>query len=171
LAGGYAVEQFLGKSIREHGDLDIVVFRDSQIQVQRWLRDWQLYAADPPKQLRPWLADEYLPFGIHDIWCHKINAHAWQLQIMLAEVEGDEWFSRRDQRVRGRRDDLFANYNYTPCVKVEVQLLFKARGLRPKDHLDFQACLPFMSANAKQWLSNQLRLSFPEGHVWLNSLI
>ena len=67
LAGGYAIEQFLGRSIRAHGDIDIVVFRDSQIRVQRWLIDWQLYAADPPGSLRPWIADEYLPFGIHDI--------------------------------------------------------------------------------------------------------
>ena len=30
LAGGYAIEQFLGASIREHGDIDIIVFRDDQ---------------------------------------------------------------------------------------------------------------------------------------------
>jgi hypothetical protein len=48
LAGGYAIEQFLGKAIREHGDVDVVVFRDTQMQVHRWLRGWQLYAADPP---------------------------------------------------------------------------------------------------------------------------
>jgi aminoglycoside-2''-adenylyltransferase len=171
LAGGYAIEQFLGKSIREHGDIDIVVFRDNQIQVQRWLSDWQLYAADPPGTLRPWITDEYLHFGIHDIWCHQTNAHSWQLQIMLAEVEDGEWFSRRNPLIRGQRDDLFANYKDTPCVQVEVQLLFKARGLRLKDDLDFQACLPLLSENAREWLSGQLSLSFPEGHKWLNSLI
>lgn len=58
LAGGYAIEQFLGRSIREHGDIDIVVFRDDQIRVQRWLAGWQLCAADPPKQLHPWVVDE-----------------------------------------------------------------------------------------------------------------
>jgi hypothetical protein len=171
LAGGYAIEQFVGKSIREHGDIDIVVFRDNQIQVQRWLANWQLYAADPPGTLRRWVAAEYLPYGIHDIWCHKNATHSWQLQIMLAEVEDDEWFSRRNPLVRGRRDDLFTNYNGSPCIKVEVQLLYKARNLHPKDNLDFQACLPLMSANAKQWLSDQLKLSLPEGHVWLHSLL
>ena len=90
---------------------------------------------------------------------------------MLAEVEGGEWFSRRNHLIRGRRDDLFANYNDMPCIKVEVQLLFKARDIRPKDNIDFQACLPLMSENAKQWLSDQLSLSFPEGHIWLSSLI
>jgi hypothetical protein len=38
------------------------------------------------------------------------------------------------------------------------------------DQKDFQACLPLMSATAKEWLSTQLRLFFPEGHNWLGSL-
>ena len=32
LAGGYAVEQFLGRAIRPHADIDIGVFRDQQRQ-------------------------------------------------------------------------------------------------------------------------------------------
>jgi aminoglycoside-2''-adenylyltransferase len=48
LAGGYAVEQFIGKPIREHDDLDVVAFRDDQLAVQRWLAGWRLYASDPP---------------------------------------------------------------------------------------------------------------------------
>lgn len=68
LAGGYAVEQFLGTHIRTHDDIDIIVFRDDQGQVQRWLSDWRLYAADPPGTLRLWNADEYLERGIHDVW-------------------------------------------------------------------------------------------------------
>jgi hypothetical protein len=171
LAGGYAIEQFVGASIREHSDFDVVVYRDNQIQVQRWLTNWRFYAADPPGSLRPWITDEYLPFGIHDIWCHQMNVHAWQLQIMLAEVEEDKWFSRRNRLICGQRDDLFVIYNGTPCIRVEVQLLFKAQNNRPKDNLDFQACLPLMSTNAKEWLADHLHLSFPDGHLWTNSLI
>lgn len=37
LAGGYAIEQFVGHPIRAHGDIDIVVFRDEQLVLQRWL--------------------------------------------------------------------------------------------------------------------------------------
>ena len=171
LAGGHAIEQFLGKSIREHGDIDVVVFRDHQRELQLWLDGWQLYAADLPKQLRPWITDEYLPFGIHDIWCHKTGSRSWQLQIMFAEAEGNEWFSRRNPLIRGGREGLFATYNGIPCIKVEVQLLYKAKDVRPKDQIDFQACLPHMSERARQWLSETLRLSFPEGHAWQNDLI
>jgi hypothetical protein len=171
LAGGYAMEQFLGRSIREHGDIDIVVFRDDQLKLQRWLTDWRLYAVDPPKHLRRWHADEYLAFGIHDIWCHKEGASSWQVQVMLAEVDGREWFSRRNPRVRGKREDLFATYNGISCVRVEVLLLYKSRDIRQKDTLDFQACLPFMGEEARVWLADQLSLCYPQGHGWLGSLL
>jgi len=108
VAGGYAVEQFLGASIREHSDVDVVVYRDEQPQVQRWLADWQLYAADPP--------------GI-------------------------------------------------PCIRIDVQLLYKARGCRPKDTRDFQACLPHLPADARRWLRDNLLLLYPAGHAWLKDLL
>ncbi len=170
LAGGCAVEQFLGFPIREHSDIDIVIFRDEQRQAQRWLKGWRLYAADPPGTLRPWLEGEALPFGIHDIWGHQQGSTAWQLQIMLAEVERNEWVSRRDPRIRGRRDDLIAIYNGVPCVRIDVQLLYKAKQPRPKDELDFQASLPRLSVDEKQWLKDKLCLLHPSGHPWLDTL-
>ncbi len=170
IAGGYAVEQFLGKSIRDHSDTDIVVYRDQQLQVQRWLPDWQLSAADPPGTLRPWIDDEYLPYGIHDIWGHRRHVQAWQLQIMLAEVDGDHWFMRRNPEIRGRRDNLIVRYGGIPCIRIDVQLLFKARSCRPKDSADFEACMPHLSADAKRWLRQNLLQLYPTGHPWLEDL-
>jgi hypothetical protein len=63
LAGGYAVEQFLGTSIREHGDIDIIIYRDDQHHLHQWLTTWSFYAADPPGTLRPWKATEWLPLA------------------------------------------------------------------------------------------------------------
>lgn len=170
LAGGYAVEQFLGRSIREHGDIDIVIFRDEQQQAQRWLSGWQLHAADPPGNLRPWAIDEYLPYGIHDIWGHRTGSSAWQMQLMLTETEGEEWYSRRDHAIRGHRSDLIVTYGGLPCVRVEVQLLYKAKRTLPKDMLDFQSCLPLLSPAQKEWLKDGLLRLYPAGHIWLASL-
>ena len=170
LAGGYAVEQFLGKPIRAHDDIDIVVFRDDQRQLYHWLSNWQLFAADPPGTLRPWTASEWLAFGVHDVWAHRADAHAWQLQIMLLEANGDVWFSRRQPMIRGPRRDLLVTYHHTPCVRIEVQLLYKAKGNRAKDQLDFQACLPLLTADAGAWLKQALHLEHPNGHPWLDVL-
>ena len=170
LAGGYAVEQFLGSSHRAHGDIDVLVYRDDQLSVQRWLEGWQLYAAHPPGTLRAWSKDEYLPYGIHDIWAHRSRANVWQMQLMLAEVEGDERFSRRNPLIRGSREDLMTEYNGLPCIRIEVQLMYKAKNPRLKDEQDFQACLPCMDEQSKQWLKNSLRLLHPEGLAWLEAL-
>jgi len=56
IAGGYAIEQFLATPIRDHADMDIMVFRDEQLHLHSHLADWLLYAADPPGTLRPWTA-------------------------------------------------------------------------------------------------------------------
>ncbi len=170
LAGGYAVEQFLGTSIRKHGDIDIIVFRDDQHQLHQWLTGWLLYAADPPGTLRIWSRSEWLPASIHDIWCHHANAQAWQLQIMLNETAGDDWVSRRHPLIRGLQKDLLVEYQHIPCIRIEVQLLYKAKGNREKDQRDFHACLPMLTADAKIWLKQALQLAHPEGHPWLDLL-
>ena len=170
LAGGYCVEQFVGRRFREHTDIDIIVFRDQQLDLRRWLNDWHLYAADPPGTLRPWRADEFLPFGVHDIWGHLPNSDVWQLQLMLAECDGEEWFFRTDRKICGPRHDLFVQYNGLPCVRIEVQMLYKSRARRAKDELDFQACLPLLEPRAAQWLRQSIQHLFPEGHPWLAQL-
>lgn len=170
IAGGYAIEQFLGAPIREHDDIDLVVYREDQREVQEWLNGWQLFAADPPGTLRPWNVGERLPFGIHDIWGYRVGADAWELQLMLLEADGDEWFSRRDARVRGARKDLLVRYGDLPCVRIDVQLMYKARGNRPKDQIDFQASLPLLTPEARAWLRQALRFEYAGGHPWLAAL-
>lgn len=171
LAGGYAVEQFLGQPARDfHDDLDIGIFRDEQLIAQKWLDGWLLYAADPPGTLRLWQPNEYLPVGVHDIWAHRPTVNAWQFQLMVQEVEGLEWYSRRDPAIRGQRSELIQIYNGLPCIRIEVQLSYKAKGQRPKDETDFAACLPHLDAAARTWLRTALQQQYPEGHNWLAAL-
>jgi hypothetical protein len=103
---------------------------------------------------------------IHDIWGHQADAQAWQLQMMLVETDGDEWVSRRHPMIRGSRADLLVEYHQIPCIRIEIQLLYKAKGNREKDWQDFHACLPRLTVEAKAWLKQALRLAHPEGHAW-----
>src|ERR1043165_5292130 len=116
LAGGYAIGQFIGRSIRDHGDIDVLVCRDNQLELQAWLdKDWTLYAADPPGSLRLWKKAEYLPQVIHDIWAHRTQFQSWQMQLMLMEVAENRWFSRRNHLIGGERADLIVLYGGIPC--------------------------------------------------------
>ena len=73
-------------------------------------------------------------------------------------------------RVRGARKDLLVRYGGLPCVRIDVQLMYKARGNRPKDQIDFQASLPLLTPEARAWLRQALRFEYAGSHPWLAAL-
>lgn len=170
LAGGHAVEQFVGRPFRDHGDTDIVVLRHDQIALQSWLHGWTLHAADPPGTLRPWEAGEALPEGVHDIWGRREGRNAWEMQIMIQESDGVAWYFRRDRRVHGMVSDLAQRIRGLPCLRIDLQLLFKSKGIRDKDELDFREALPLLGPGQRHTLAGWLRIVYPAGHPWLSHL-
>jgi len=58
VAGGWAIDLFVGHQTRLHDDLDVLVLRRDQLAVHQALRGWDLHAADPPGTLRPWAPGE-----------------------------------------------------------------------------------------------------------------
>jgi hypothetical protein len=161
LAGGYAIERFVGRTLRPHGDIDVLVLRRDQLRVQEALADWEWWAADPPGTLRPWLPDEVLEPQIHDIWCRPGADEPWRVQVMLDESEGPEWVSRRDPRVR--RADFWWDSNGIPCVRPEILLFYKAKDTRPKDEVDFAATLPLLDEESLRWLRSAVRDTYGTG--------
>jgi hypothetical protein len=167
IAGGWAIDLFVGRQTRPHDDVDVVVLRDNQGLVQSALATWDLCAADPPGTLRPWVANEILPVHVHDIWCRREPTAPWCLQLMVADQDGDCWLYRRDRRVStplsrvGRR-----TADGIPYLAPEIQLLFKAKGRRPKDEQDFAIALPLLDGESRKWLKDALELTTP-GHPWI----
>ena len=170
IAGGHAIERFVGHSFRPHGDSDLLVFRDDQLAARQALDGFSLFAADPPGTLRPWAYGEELRRGVHDIWGYREGSAAWELQLMLQETQGRYWQYRRDSRIFGPRDEFFEIYGGLPCVRVEIQLLYKSKGLRPKDLLDFAQCLPLLGRDRRARLARYLEIAYSGKHVWLDEL-
>ena len=170
LAGGYAVERFVGRALREHSDIDIVVLRRDQLALQSWLSDWTWYAADPPGNLRAWKPREVLPLGVHDVWAHREASAGWELQIMIQESDGGSWYFRRDGRVRGSVGDLVQSVEGLPCLRIDLQLLYKSKHPRLKDEADFTELLPRLAPEQRDTLAAWLRLVYPQGHSWLARL-
>ncbi|WP_205328554.1 nucleotidyltransferase domain-containing protein [Glycomyces sp. YM15] len=170
IAGGYAIEFAVGEPFRSHGDVDVLLLRRDQLAVQDALPGWEWWAADPPGTLRPWAAGEILPPEVHDIWCRPSADAPWRLQFMLDEAEGDEWVSRRDPRIRRPIAETgLVNRDGVPYLAPEIQLLYKAKGLRPKDEADFEAVLPKLGAEQRRWLRESIRLAYGE-HPWSERL-
>lgn len=170
IAGGHAIDLFVGRTTREHADTDVFLLRRDQQAVHEALPGWEIHAADPPGQLRRWLPGETLPTGVHDVWCRPDATSPWQVQFMVDEAEGDVWISRRDPRVRRALGELrHTSASGLPFLAPEVQLFYKARGRRPKDELDLESALPRLSGEQRVWLREAVALAHPE-HVWLDRL-
>ncbi|MET9630265.1 amino acid transporter [Lentzea sp. NPDC006480] len=149
----------MGRPLRSHSDIDVLVLRRGQLAVQRALAGWEWWAADPPGTLRPWRPGEVLPVGVHDIWCRPAGSDHWRVQVMLDESDGEDWVSRRHPDVR-RSISSIGNITASgiPYLVPEIQLFYKSKSPRPKDQIDFEAALPLLSAAQRQWLTDAIAI-------------
>lgn len=167
IAGGWAIDLFLGRTTRPHSDIDILIRRDDQFQLQRALRDWEMWVADPPGTLRPWKKSEFIGKGLQDIWCRRTKNDPWQLQVMLFDVEEENWVFKRDESIRRPLSEVF--FEVSPGYRIlapEVQLLYKSKAMRDKDAADFAASVQSLSASQKAWLKETLFKVYGREHPW-----
>ncbi|MEU6247792.1 amino acid transporter [Glycomyces sp. NPDC047010] len=160
IAGGWAIELAVGRPVRPHNDVDVLMLHRDHPAIQAVLPDWEWWAADPPGTLRPWRPGEILPHHIHDIWCRPTADHPWSFQFMLDNADGDHWVSRRDPRIRRPIPDIGrTTHDGLPYLAPEIQLFYKSKGPRPKDELDFKAALPILTPEQRQWLDSAINLT------------
>ncbi len=171
LAGGWAIDLFLNKQTRHHEDIDVLIRREDQLEVQSLLQDWDLWAADPPGTLRPWKKGEFLRKGLQDIWIRKTPTDPWQIQIMLFDSENGSWIFKRNESIRRSLESVtFKTRDGLSLLAPEVQLLYKSKSLREKDQQDFESALPEMSSVQKNWLKEALKIVYQDTHPWINRL-
>jgi hypothetical protein len=89
---------------------------------------------------------------------------------MIADTRDDWWLFRRAPAiVRSVGTIGGTTPNGIPYLAPEIQLLYKAKGQRPKDDADFTQTLPSLSQERRQWLSQALITVHPN-HPWLHHL-
>jgi hypothetical protein len=167
IAGGWAIDLFLGRQTRPHGDVDVAVLRADQAVLAESLAGWDLHVAAEGR-LTPWTPSDWLEGGRrHQLWCRQGPDQPWSLEILLEEGDRFTWRFRRDPRVTlplehfGRRAE-----GGMPYVAPEVALLFKASTPEaPRNRADFEAALPAMKISPRTWLNQALLLTAP-GHPW-----
>ena len=94
IAGGWAIDLFLGHQTREHADVDVLVFRDDLQHLQSFLADWELFGASAGA-LTVWEVDSVLSSAMHNVWCRR-NGGPWEFQLMVIESTPTAWI--RDDR-------------------------------------------------------------------------
>lgn len=173
IAGGWSLDLLVGRQTRRHADIDVIVLRADALAVRAHLSAWDLHVADPPGtgSLRPWPAGEALAPELHDVWARRAPGQPWRFQIMIDDAEGEEWVYRRHSRVRRPVATLRgrASYPDMPVLSPEIQLLYKSRGGREKDEVDFTRILPLLTDEERAWLQRALETVAP-GHPWATRL-
>ena len=184
LCGGWAVDAWLGRVTREHGDVDVSVFIQDQRALFEHLRGWQLLAHDAgwqPKDNDEWWDGRPLlnhPAHIHGRPPEMSGGmpdrgiataeDGFSLDIQLDDRAGDDWILSRDPMIRVSPGNAVAESPWgLPTVVPEVLLAFKARDLRRRDKLDFQALLPRLDQRQRDWLRDAISLM---GHPWMSDL-
>jgi len=180
LCGGWAVDAWLGRHTREHGDVDIVVFVDDRRALFEQLRGWQLVGHDErwPENNRPWDGGPLIsPGHLHGRIDRgepppasgiMLAEDGFVLDIQVAECAGDAWLLAREPRIAlPLPDAVRAGPWGMPAVAPEVLLFYKALDLRRRDRADFAALLPALGAAQRAWLRDAVAAV---GHPWMREL-
>ncbi len=163
VSGGHALELHLGRSWRAHDDVDIGILRVDGDQIHRWLDGWELWIA-AGGDLRPWLGEELdADTGENNVWVRERSASSWLFDLAINSGNADEWVYRRDQGIRRSWETtILKTADGAPYLTPEIQLLFKAKDPRPKDHLDAAEVIPELNAEQGAFLREHLDV----GHPW-----
>lgn len=173
VAGGWAIDLHLGRTTRDHHDLEICVpagHADTLLAAfpePHW--SWHapeaavLHLVDGPDRAAR-LA------RTHQTWLWSVDEGAYVLDVFREPHDGDTWIYRRDPTLRRPLTEVIATSDAgIPYVVPEIVLLFKAKHRRPQDEADLAVCLPILDEPARAWLHTALQQVHP-GHPWLDLL-
>lgn len=174
IAGGWALDVFVGKPSRPHFDIDVAIARQDQTLAQRHLQGWDFQYAVPGTGnavvFKPWQPEEFLGFEILGSWARETPGSPWRFEFLLHEIDQEVWSFRYcldvqhpAERIGGRTADGI------PYLQPEIALLYKAARLRQVDEEDFRRVLPHLSPQQRAQLARNIR-RFSPGHPWLASL-
>jgi hypothetical protein len=163
ISGGHALELALGRSWRAHADTDLSVLRQDAPLLLDTMPAWEIHVA-ARGTLRRWHGEPLrLEADENNLWCRRPDG-PWEVDIVISQGDEDAWVYRRDPSLRIAWEAAVLRGDGTPpFLAPELQLLFKSKGPRPKDHLDAEVVIPDLTPEAKAILRSRL----PDGHPWL----
>jgi hypothetical protein len=169
IAGGWALDLFLGQETRPHEDMDVGIFRKDTLNVCASLSEWEFFEAGEGSLTR--LAARMAPRrAVNSLWSRRLYKSEWELELMLDEGGGDAWAFRRNARIE-RSLDCAIHYSADgiPYLAPEIQLLYKSKAIRSKDQTDFDTVVGRMDKDARAWLRRSIA-TMDGSHAWLSKL-
>jgi hypothetical protein len=171
VAGGWAVDLWLGEQTRQHGDLEIAVPLPFYGEIQARLEDLglTLFAIDDGAVIA--LArGEAPPRQTHQTWAMEPAVQAWRMDVFREPGDAQTWIYRRTGELSAPRDWASGRTaGGIPYLAPQIVLLFKAKAMRDKDQADFDRVAPRLPADARDWLAGALQIIHPD-HPWIARL-
>ena len=179
VCGGWAIDLFLGRTTRVHGDLDLSVPENDREKIERFMlgKGWLVYEFRGQGLLRPLKADMPSEPG-RNLMCLQEGCELvtlWPCDapgLVLHEWHSDglrtlnymEFLFRRQEPFFGRSiEKAVIRVEGVPCLAPEVVLRWKAdQPERDVNRADFAAVFPRLNEEARAWLMNAL----PPEHPW-----
>ena len=170
VAGGWAIDLFLGGQRRDHEDLEIAVPRSRFDDIADALSDFEFFVITGPREAVPLEAARDRLEQTHQTWVRDAGG-AWRLDVFREPNDGDMWICRRSPSITMPYEHLVERTgDGLPYGRPEVILLYKAKHHhQPKNQKDFDAALPRLEPERRYWLRDALDLVHP-GHAWLTRL-
>lgn len=165
LSGGQAIDHWLGRTTRPHGDIDVSVVR----------AEWARLIAELPSHLEPYaaidgnllaLADWADSPRLRNIWLRDSRTDRWVLQVNIEEGDA-AWRYRRQPWIELSWHSAVRIVRGVPTGSPATQLLWKSPSPRPRDDADLDVTLPVLSSDDRAWLLQSIRLAHPSS-PWLS---
>jgi GrpB-like predicted nucleotidyltransferase (UPF0157 family) len=172
ISSGWAIDLFLGRVTRVHHDVDVVMPRIHQLDLQAHLleRGWR-FVTPLDGRLEPWPRHMRIELPRHQVHAHRQGDF---IDFLFTDIEHGVWRYRREPFVvqSVARMQLHSAEGI-PFLAPELVLLFKSRNTsrqeRSKDQEDFDLVLPHLNAERRAWLRWALLTQSPD-HPWLARL-
>ncbi len=110
IAGGRALDMFVGHETRTHVDIDVAVLRRDQQAFREALGKWDVQIAHDGAFI-PWKrGDTITDPDHHEIWARETPDGPWRIELLFEESDGSRWMYRRNPSIGlnvadlGRRD-------------------------------------------------------------------
>ena len=199
LAGGWAVDAWLGRVTRDHLDVDIAVFVNDHQALLEHFAGWQLIGHDEgmtnqggaelwdgrplvlPAHIhaRSPEASGPLPERFDDAGARVVfPADGFWLDICLVDRSGGDWVVNAEPNVAVPLAACIRQSGWgLPTLAPEVILFYKLtmyvgtkNHLRPHDEVDFVALLPLLSEGRRVWLREAVSQVYEGEHPWMGRL-
>lgn len=129
VAGGWALDLFLGRSTRPHADVELAVFRQDQSLLHSQFDGWT-FTVSVNGLRQTWRQGETLELPVHEIHAYSPDEPQRSIEFLLNERNAANWVFRRNRTILRPLDRAIVDTEFgMSALSPEIVVLFKAKPL------------------------------------------